>query len=141
MRFVDTNVLLYAVSADATDVEKQKTARAILREADFALSVLVLQEFFVQATRNSRAGRLTHEQAAGLISSWTRVPIQELTVAIVVSAMAAAKRWQLSYWDAAIIESARAAGCSTVLSEDLQDGQTFDGVRVVTPFRVAVRAT
>jgi predicted nucleic acid-binding protein len=141
MRFVDTNVLLYAVSTEATELEKQKTARAILRESDFALSVQVLQEFFVQATRNSRAGRLTHEQAVGLISSWTRVPIQELTVAIVVSAMAAAKRWQLSYWDAAIIESARAAGCSTVLSEDLQDGQTFDGVRVFNPFRAAVRAT
>ncbi len=141
MRFVDTNVLLYAVSTEATEAEKQQAARAILRASDFALSVQVLQEFFVQATRNSRAGHLTHEQAVGLISSWTRVPIQELTVAIVVSAMAAAKRWQLSYWDAAIIESARAAGCSTVLSEDLQDGQTFDGVRVVNPFRVAVRAT
>ncbi len=137
MRFVDTNVLLYAVSTDATEADKLATAREILRESDFVLSVQVLQEFFVQATRNSRAGRLTHEQAVGLVSSWTRVPIQELTYAIVVRATAAVQRWQLSYWDAAIIESARAAGCTTVLSEDLQDGQSFDGVRVVNPFRVS----
>ena len=71
----------------------------------------------------------------GLMSTWTRVPIQELTNSIVVRAMAASQRWQISYWDAAIIESARAAGSVTVLSEDLHDGQNFDGVRVVNPFR------
>ncbi len=135
MHFVDTNVLLYSISTDSAETRKLATARAILRESDFVLSVQVLQEFFVQATRNSRSGRLTYEQAVGLMSTWTRVPIQELTYAIVVRAMAASQRWQISYWDAAIIESARAAGSVTVLSEDLHDGQNFDGVRVVNPFR------
>jgi len=44
-------------------------------------------------------------------------------------------RFQLSYWDAAIIEAARAAGCAEVLSEDLSDGQEYAGVRVLNPFR------
>ena len=135
MHFVDTNVLRYSVSTDPAETEKLAIARAILLEGDFVLSVQVLQEFFVQATRNSRTGRLTHEQAVGLITTWSRVPIQELTRDIVVNAMAAAQRWQISYWDAAIIESARAARCATVLSEDLHDGQNFDGVRVLNPFR------
>jgi predicted nucleic acid-binding protein len=135
MRFVDTNVLLYAVSTDAAEAGKLAIAREILRASDFALSVQVLQEFFVQATRNSRAGRLSHEHAVGLITTWTRVPVQDLTYPIVAKAMAAVQRWQVSYWDAAIIESARAAGCTIVLSEDLHDGQNFDGVRVVNPFR------
>lgn len=42
--------------------------------------------------------------------------------------------WQLSYWDAAIVEAARTLGCEEVLSEDLNSGQDFDGVRAVNPF-------
>jgi len=45
------------------------------------------------------------------------------------------QRFQLSYWDAAIIEAARTMGCTEVLSEDLSDGQDYAGVRVTNPFR------
>ena len=45
------------------------------------------------------------------------------------------QRFQLSYWDAAIIEASRAMGCMQVLSEDLHDGQDYSGVRVANPFR------
>jgi predicted nucleic acid-binding protein len=45
---------------------------------------------------------------------------------------------RLSYWDAAILEAARSSGCEVVLSEDLSDGEDYDGVRVVNPFRAAV---
>ena len=41
---------------------------------------------------------------------------------------------RISYWDALIIHSARQAGCSILLTEDLQPGQTIDGVRMVNPF-------
>ena len=99
------------------------------------LSVQVLQEFFVQATRASRTGRLPHDDVVGLLTAWSRFPVQELTPGIVMKAIATCAGWQISYWDAAIIESARAAGCGTVLSEDLQHGQSFDGVRVIDPFR------
>ena len=51
------------------------------------------------------------------------------------NALATAQRWQISYWDAAIVEAARQAGCPTVLSEDLQHGMDFAGVRVTNPFR------
>ena len=59
MHFVDTSVLLYSISTDSAETRKLAAARAILRESDFVLSVQVVQEFFVQATRNSRSGRLT----------------------------------------------------------------------------------
>jgi predicted nucleic acid-binding protein len=45
------------------------------------------------------------------------------------------QRFQLSYWDAAIIEAARAVGCTQVLSEDLSDGLDYGGVQVANPFR------
>jgi predicted nucleic acid-binding protein len=135
MRFVDTNVLLYAASTVPDEKEKRDRALAILDERDLVLSVQVLQEFYVQATRASRADRLEQEQAVALVESWLRFPVQELTVPIMQSAFASAARWNISYWDAAIVEAARAAGCLTVISEDLQDGMDFAGVRVANPFR------
>lgn len=134
MRFVDTNILLYAVSTDEQEAPKRVVARTLLKTTDLGLSVQVLQEFYVQATRASRAGALTTDQAMNLVEAWLRYPVQEITVAVMQAALNASVRWNLSYWDAAIIEAARALGCSTVLSEDLQHHRSFAGVRVVNPF-------
>jgi predicted nucleic acid-binding protein len=136
VRFVDTNVLLYAVSRAPEEREKTAVARALLRERDLALSVQVLQEFYVQATRESRADRLRHEQAVLLVESFCRYPVQELTLAVVRAAFVTRARWGLSYWDAAILEAARAGDCQVVLSEDLADGEDYGGVRVENPFKV-----
>lgn len=134
MRFVDTNVLLYAVSTAADEQPKTTRALAILNEDDLALSVQVLQEFYVQATRSRQPAPLPHEIAVALIDSWLRFRVQELTVGILQNALATRARWDISYWDAAIVEAARAAGCGTLLSEDFQDGMDFAGVRVENPF-------
>jgi predicted nucleic acid-binding protein len=137
MRFVDTNVLLYAVSTADDESAKAKLARQVLQEDDLALSVQVLQEFYVQATRAGKATRISHEQGASLIEAWCRFPVQDTTLALLRAALATRARYQLSYWDAAIVEGARACGCDVLLSEDLQDGQEFDGVTVRNPFRAA----
>lgn len=134
MRFVDTNILLYAVSRTADERPKAETALAILDGEDVALSVQVLQEFYVQATHVKRPKRLTHEQAVLLIESWLRFPVQDLTVPILRAALATAERFRISYWDAMIVEAARAMGCHQVLSEDLNDGQSYAGVVVHNPF-------
>jgi len=89
----------------------------------------------VQATRPSRASRLTHEEASGFIRAWRRFFTQELTLAVFDDALVIRDRFQLSYWDAAIIAAARACGCTEVLSEDLNDGQMYGTVRVVNPFK------
>ena len=135
MRFVDTNVLLYAVSRDPGEREKAARANEILASRDVAISVQVLQEFYVQATRESRADRLSDEQAATLVDSFRRFPVQENTIAVMIAAIATKRRFAISYWDAAIIEAARSLGCQVMLSEDLSDGQDYAGVRVENPFR------
>ena len=135
VRFVDTNILLYAISKSPEETTRAACALEILDDADCALSVQVLQEFYVQSTRSSRAERLDHRQAVSLIESWCRFPVQEMTVAILHAALGCKERYQIGYWDAAIVEAARAAGCLEVLSEDLRDGQDYGGVRVVNPFR------
>ena len=132
--FVDTNVLLYAVSTVPEERSKALAARAILDRTDLALSVQVLQEFYVQATRAGRADPLTRGQASALLESWLRFEVQDVTVPLMRSAVETGARYRISYWDAAIIEAARLAGCRTVLSEDLADGSDFGGVRVMNPF-------
>lgn len=135
MRFVDTNVLLYAASTADDEREKSKIALSLLEADDLALSVQVLQEFYVQATRPARRAHLTHEQATLLIESFLRYPVQETTLQLMLSALAAKERFRVSYWDAAIIEAARARGCDTILSEDLSHGRDYAGVHVLNPFR------
>jgi predicted nucleic acid-binding protein len=138
VRFLDTNVLLYAISAHPGEREKRRVAEQLLAERDLALSTQVLQEFYVQATRATREDRLSHRQAVDLITAFGRFPVQATTLELVHAAMAARARYDLSYWDAAIIEAARLLGCAEVLSEDLNHGQDFDGALVVNPFQPAL---
>ena len=135
VRFADTNILIYAISSDPAERDKAELANEILATRDLGISVQVLQEFYVQATSESRPGRLTHERAAGLVASFRRFPVLPLTADLMDAAMATRMRFQISYWDAAIVEAARSLGCEVVLSEDLSDGQDYDGVRVRNPFR------
>ena len=137
--FVDANILVYAFDASAGNkkVAAEHLLAGLWAAGTGCLSVQVLQEFYTQATRASRSGRLTHAEAATLITAWQRFPVQDLNVLIVERAMSTCQRFQISYWDAAILEGARTAGCATVLSEDMQHGQSFDGVRVIDPFRIA----
>lgn len=134
MRFADTNVLLYAISRDPAEHEEAARANELLSARDLGLSVQVLQEFYVQATREHRADRLTHEQAAELVDSFRRFPVQETTISVALAAMSTRRRFRISYWDAAILEAARTLGCETVLSEDLSDSQDYAGIRVENPF-------
>jgi predicted nucleic acid-binding protein len=134
VRFADTNVLLYAISRDPAEQTKAARAREILSQTDVALSVQVLQEFYAQATRESRVDHLTHEDASRIVDSLRLFPIQETTVTLVLAAIETRRRFGISYWDAAILEAARTLGCEVVLSEDLSDGRDYAGVRVENPF-------
>ncbi len=136
MRFVDTNVLLYSLSTAPDEEEKAAIALALLEERDLALSVQVLQEFYVQATRATRPDRLEHDAVAQLIDSFVlRFPVAAINVALMEASLRTANRFRISLWDAAVIEAARAMGCGVVLSEDLNAGQDYDGVVVQNPFR------
>jgi len=135
MRFIDTNVLLYAVSSRADEAPKAGRARALLNETDLAVSVQVLQEFYVQATRSGAKSPIAHDAAVAFIRTLERFPLQEQTSSLMHSAFATRSRYGLSYWDAAIVEAARMLGCQHLITEDLQHGQDFGGVRVVNPFR------
>ena len=135
MRFVDTNVLLYAVSRLSEDAGKRRRARALLREQDLAASVQVFQEFYHQATRQTRPGRLSDEDAIAFLGTLLKFPVQDVTLDLFREAVAMSRRFKLSYWGGAILAAARAAGCDAVYSEDLSSEQDYDGLRVIDPFQ------
>ena len=136
MRFVDTNVLTYAISPNADERPRRRIAQDLLQHGDLALSVQVLQEFYHQVTRPSLAEPLTSTQALGFLRSMDGFPVVPLTVDLFQDAVAIRERFRLSYWDSAILAAARAAGCDAVYSQDMSVEQDYDGLRVINPFRV-----
>ena len=134
MRFVDTNVLLYAVIGEAEYERKRLIALDLLARRDLALSVQVLQEFYVQSTRPSRLGALSHGEAVAFAVALARYPVQSITIDVMREAFALCERFSLSYWDAAILAAAMVAGCDAVYSEDMSSEQDYDGLRVINPF-------
>ncbi|MBF0308067.1 MAG: PIN domain-containing protein [Magnetococcales bacterium] len=135
MRFLDTNILLYSISRMENESRKRRIAIEMLDRDDSVLSVQVLQEFYVQATRSTRIDALSHEIASGLIRTWLRFHIQENSVAVLQGALEIKARHGFSYWDSAIIAAARASGCRELYSEDLSHGREVEGITLLNPFR------
>jgi predicted nucleic acid-binding protein len=133
--FVDTNVLLYA--HDASEIGKQPVARALLEElwADGSgvLSTQVLQEFYVVATRKFKPP-MRRSEARELVTLYATWPVVQVDVGLIVDATALEVRAQLSFWDALVIEAARRAGATRLVSEDLQDGRRIAGIVIEDPF-------
>ena len=135
MRFLDTNILIYSISTDPRERAKRDIAIGLLDRQDNALSVQVLQEFYVQATRTSRSDALPHDIAVALMRTWLRFPVQDVTLAVMSAALDIKAVSRVSYWDAAIIAAASALGCRELLSEDLSHGSTIAGIVIKNPFR------
>ena len=133
--FLDTNILLYSISQNPAESLKRDRAIALLADDSGALSIQVLQEFYIQATRTSRADAVSHELAAGLIEAWSRFRIQDMTLPILHTALRIRKAHGFSFWDSAIVAAALALGCDRVYTEDLTHGQMVDGLAIVDPFR------
>ena len=133
MRFADTNILLYAISTSREERPKSQIApasgcrRSGLVGPGFARILCPIYAF-------QEVWRAESRQAVLLVESFLRFPVQEISVGLLAAALDAKERFRVSYWDAAILEAARAQGCHTVLSEDLNHGQDYDGLRVENPF-------
>lgn len=133
--FIDTNVLVYAY--DTHDIAKQARAQAVVTDAmsneTGVVSTQVLGEFFCVVTRRIPAP-LDNDQARAIINDLSVMDIVEIDLPMINRAIELLGKHQLSYWDALIVSAAERAGCTKLLSEDLQTGQMLAGVRVVNPF-------
>ena len=135
LQFVDTNVLIYA--HDRSAGEKHLRARELVtglwESGEGCLSIQVLQEFYVNVTRKV-AKPLTPEAAAQIIADLSVWQVYRPGVEDVLDAIRLQSRYRISFWDAMIIASALQSGCQTIWSEDLNPGQTYDQVKVLSPF-------
>lgn len=131
--FLDANVLVYAQDAGAPD--KQRRSREIITRlagsGDGVISTQVMQEFFVAATRKMGVPPLA---AKGVLKTFTVFEIVQVSAALIHEAVDCSILNQLSFWDSLILAAAASASCSTVLSEDLNPGQSILGVKVQNPF-------
>jgi predicted nucleic acid-binding protein len=135
--FVDTNVLIYAHDVDAKI--KHRTARNVLRELwndrSGALSMQVLQEFYVNVTRKI-ASPLPKETARLVVNSYA-IWCTETTPAEISAAFRIEDESKIGFWDALIVASAAKSGALRILSEDLNAQQTIAGIRIENPFAEA----
>jgi predicted nucleic acid-binding protein len=133
--FLDTNVLVYAAIGRFSAPAKYDRARLVIAETNFGLSAQVLQEFFVQVTRRSDRP-LSIADARIWLDGLTDRPCVAIDRNLVIEATGIAERYQIHYWDAAIIAAAMRLGAPVLYTEDLNHGQTYGSVRAENPFRV-----
>lgn len=132
--FLDTNVLVYAVSGDPDEAAKAERARHLLDNADFGISGQVLQEFYVTVVRKI-AAPLPPPKALAWVQQFAMFPCHPVGADTVQLGVEISETYRISYWDGAIVAAAQALGARTLFTEDLNDGQDYGGVRVVNPFR------
>ena len=132
--FVDTNVLIYA--DDTRDAGKQACARQwLLRLWELRagrLSTQVLNEYYVNVTRKLGLPQGDARAKVRRFQLWQPWQIDQQTVE---TAWGVEARFGLGYWDCLIVAAAAQAGCTHVLSEDMQHGQQMDAIAIVSPFQ------
>lgn len=131
--FFDTNVLIYA--DDHGFPAKQRRAIDMMaehrREGTGVVSIQVLQEYFVAATRKLKVDVQTARRKVELLSEFD---VARPDVSDILGAIDLHRLHGFSLWDALILRAAKQTGCRVLLSEDFQSGQEIDGVRIVDPF-------
>jgi predicted nucleic acid-binding protein len=134
LSFFDTNILIYADDDDTP--AKQRLASDLIAEhrrlGTGVVSVQVLQEYFVTITRKLGDDPRIARRKVELLAEF------DVVVTNVVDILAAIDIHLVhgfSFWDALIVRCAKQAGCSVLLTEDMQDAREIDGVRIVNPFR------
>jgi predicted nucleic acid-binding protein len=132
--FVDTNILLYA--HDPSTGAKHERARSLLEKlwesGGGVLSTQVLQELRINLRRKT-ARPLSIERTRELLQDYLSWEIVINSAESLMEALTIEQRYNISFWDALIIQAAGSAGASIVYSEDLADGQKYGPLRVINP--------
>lgn len=134
--FFDTNVLVY--TDDRSAPAKQRRALELIAEHRLAgtgvVSVQVLQEYFVAATRKLRVEPPVARRKVELLAEF-QVVVPE--VEDVLAAIDLHRLDGLSFWDSLIIQTAKRGGCRQILTEDLQQTREIDGLLITNPFHAS----
>ena len=134
--FIDTNVLVYHV--DDTDPRKSDIAHALIREAigtgNACISYQVVQEFLntmVHKAEQPLSREDAHTYLAEILTPLCRV---FASIPLYQNALDIQARYRFGFYDSLIVAAALSAGCTQLLTEDLQDGQPIEGLEIRNPF-------
>lgn len=136
LAFVDTNILVYAFTPD--DQLRNRPARALVEslmaQDRFCISTQVLQELYVTITRRL-AVPATPDQALAYLDTLSVFRLCQTDYPMIREAIRLAATHSISFWDSLVLSAAIRLGATTLYTEDLNHGQTIQGVRIVNPFR------
>jgi predicted nucleic acid-binding protein len=134
MIFLDSNILTYASGFHGRADPRTGQAQALLNlDRPYAVSVQVFGEFYDRVRRGKHT--IPEEYARELLAEWRFFKVQPLTLELFDLALSIRTRHKFRYYDCAILAAAALCGADTVLSEDMNDGQVVNGVRIFNPFR------
>ena len=133
VEFVDTNVLVYAHDrkADRKRMRSSELLKRLAANNSGAVSIQVLTEFYVVATRKLR---ITSEEAEEIVQDFGAWTLHRPAHIDLVRSAALHRRYNVNWWDALIMNSALELGCSVLWSEDFSDGQQYGTVTARNPF-------
>ena len=133
--FVDTNILIYAHDIDSG--LKHDTAVKVITDlwerANGILSNQVLQEFYIVVTRKIPKP-ISLSEARAIIKNYLKWQIEENNSNSILRASEIQEKHNISFWDALIVTAAEQAGAAKILTEDMNSGQTIEGVLIENPF-------
>ena len=131
--FIDTNILVYTL--DQKNIEKRDMARKILKKVveshQPVVSTQVIKEFYVVASNKLKADPIV---VKNIIHNFHNMEIVNNDLDLIEQAIDISILSQLSFWDSLIIAAAEKANCEYVLSEDLNSGQNYRGIKLLNPF-------
>lgn len=132
--FLDTNILCYLY--DCRDLAKQNRAQKIFNEllalGTIQISVQVLQEFCNVCLNKIH---IPNEKVHEYLKLFAQLPVYLNDSQTILSALEIKDKTQFSFWDSLILVAAEETECNMLLSEDLNDGQVVNGLRIINPFK------
>jgi predicted nucleic acid-binding protein len=136
--FVDTNILMYA--HDTSAGEKHARAKALVeelwRDRTGVVSTQVLQELSVNLRKKVRRP-LDAKATRDIVADYLTWQVVVNGGESILEAIDLESRYQISFWDALVVQAAHASGAETLYSEDLSDGQTYGSVKVINPLQAS----
>jgi len=131
--FLDANILVYAQDRDSPAKRRRsrEVIAALAESGAGVISTQVLQEFYVAVTRKLGVAPLA---AKGVLQTFKVFEIVQTSPDLIEDAIDCSVLNGVSFWDALVVVAAAASGCTVVYSEDLNPGQTIQGVRIDNPF-------
>jgi predicted nucleic acid-binding protein len=134
--FIDSNILVY--THDSYDKNKQKTARKTVRNIveteNAVISTQILQEFYTICTKKLHLEPFkvkeyvhTYSENLEVVQNSSEIIERGIDISIIS---------QISFWDALVIAAAEYSKCSEIITEDLNDGQIINGIKISNPFTI-----